>query len=202
MRVHLLLLHAVLMEHAWAFVPIQFPSSQFPSTHRIDSRRSAQLGRPVLIPAVGRTSSEQSTVRATAVPVVASPTGTPPEIPTIDISAFFRDDTAGRAAVGDEVRRACEGCGMFYITGHGLTDQEAARALDSTRALFRLSDEQKKALPSRIDNGFIRGFIGVGGESGSPTLFEAKVLASSLFALLCTHYFTLVLSRVLCNFGA
>eukprot|EP00802_Teleaulax_amphioxeia_P012937 Tamp_12983.p1 GENE.Tamp_12983~~Tamp_12983.p1 ORF type:complete len:437 (-),score=73.93 Tamp_12983:333-1643(-) len=97
-----------------------------------------------------------------------------PEIPTIDISAFFRDDAAGRAAAGEEVRRACEGSGMFYIVGHGLTAEEAGRALESSRALFCLSDAQKRELPWRTDNGFIRGFIGVGGESGSPTLFEAK----------------------------
>ena len=145
-----------------------------------------------------------------------------PEIPTIDISAFFREDAAGRAAAGEEVRRACEGSGMFYIVGHGLTAEEAGRALESSRALFCLSDAQKRELPWRTDNGFIRGFIGVGlclslvlprapspspssavpspmaqtcarpariiyllgsvshtnacpgGESGSPTLFEAK----------------------------
>jgi hypothetical protein len=86
----------------------------------------------------------------------------PPEIPTVDISAFFRDDPAGRAAAGEEVRRACEGLGMFYVVGHGLTPLEAERALESSRALFRLSDAQKSKLPSHTDNGFIRGFIGVG----------------------------------------
>lgn len=86
----------------------------------------------------------------------------PPEIPTVDISAYFRDDPAGRAAAGEEVRRACEGLGMFYVVGHGLTPLEAERALESSRALFRLPDAQKIKLPSRTDNGFIRGFIGVG----------------------------------------
>jgi hypothetical protein len=34
-----------------------------------------------------------------------------PEIRTIDISPFFRDDPAGRALAGEEVRRACEEIG-------------------------------------------------------------------------------------------
>ena len=110
-----------------------------------------------------------------------------PEICTVDISAFFREDEAGRAAAGEQVRRACEGCGLFYITGHGLSALEAEEALDSSRSLFLLPDEEKKSLPSCTDSGFIRGFIGVGGESGSPTLFEAKVESLIMLQLTATR---------------
>ena len=98
-----------------------------------------------------------------------------PDIPTIDLSPFFSDsEPAARAEIGEQMRHACEHFGMFYVTGHGLSADQAQAALASSRDLFRLPDAQKQGLPSRKDNGFIRGYIGVGGESGSPTLFEAK----------------------------
>ncbi len=71
------------------------------------------------------------------------------------------------------MRRACESCGIFYITGHGLSDEESEAALNSSRSLFCLTDEQKKTLPTRNHAGFIRGFLGFGTESGS-RLFEGK----------------------------
>ena len=64
---------------------------------------------------------------------------------------------------------------LFYITGHQLSRADAEAALSSSRSLFRLPEEQKRLLPARTDGGFVRGFIGVGGESGHPTLYEAKV---------------------------
>jgi hypothetical protein len=67
-------------------------------------------------------------------------------------------------------------CYVRDVGLHKLKARAASqRALHSSRVLFNLPDELKKSLPSHSDNGFIRGFIGVGGESGSPTLFEAKV---------------------------
>src|SRR5262249_37181010 len=63
-------------------------------------------------------------------------------VPVIDIAPFLAE-SAGRAAVVDEVREACEQIGFFSILGHGV----AAGLIDSIRSVsnhfFDLPLEQK-----------------------------------------------------------
>lgn len=69
---------------------------------------------------------------------------------------------------------AFETYGCCYITGHGLSETDIQDTLSATKALFGLPQDEKAAIPLCQKEGFIRGFLSLGKESGSADLFEVK----------------------------
>ncbi len=95
-------------------------------------------------------------------------------LPVVDIEALRRSDASSQdvAAIGKDIRDACSRFGFFYLTGTGLTLHERNGIFKAGRQLFALSETEKRAIPS-ISGGFTRGYIPIGGESGSHR-FEVK----------------------------
>lgn len=62
-------------------------------------------------------------------------------VPVIDIGPF--DDVGGRAAVVEQVRRACEDVGFLVVTGHGISPDLLARMGSVSRAFFDLPEPVK-----------------------------------------------------------
>lgn len=98
-------------------------------------------------------------------------------VPTINIqpllaiagSIYTEED---RAATASSLLQACESHGLFFVTGHGITQTRRQLAFDNSRRFFSLPEATKRKIPAK-KGGFTRGYIGFGGESGSH-LLECK----------------------------
>ncbi|GAB9465239.1 1-aminocyclopropane-1-carboxylate oxidase [Globisporangium polare] len=78
-------------------------------------------------------------------------------------------------AHGDELAQAFEEYGCCYLTGHGITSALESATLASAQAFFSLPEAQKAAIPVVANGqGFTRGYIGIGKESGSEERIEVK----------------------------
>lgn len=83
-------------------------------------------------------------------------------LPILDISLL--DGTAEDAArFREQLRQVTHDVGFFYLTGHGITDTEFARAIDTATAFFALPEGQKLAIENTYSPHF-RGYTRVGGE--------------------------------------
>ncbi|KDO25437.1 hypothetical protein SPRG_09379 [Saprolegnia parasitica CBS 223.65] len=87
-------------------------------------------------------------------------------LPIIDLS----DEATAVAALDD----AFSTFGCCYIKGHGINLEKEKHVMKAAHEVFRMPSAAKKLCerPS-LGNGFIRGYIGLGGESGSE-LIEVK----------------------------
>lgn len=70
--------------------------------------------------------------------------GKPP--PILDFSAFYADDSHGKAKLVEQVRDCCLHNGFFQVTGHGLPLDLQKRALSCGRRFFLLPMEEKLKL--------------------------------------------------------
>jgi isopenicillin N synthase-like dioxygenase len=77
-------------------------------------------------------------------------------IPVIDISALSGDDSAMIAATADEIGRACETVGFFYISNHGVPQA----LIDQAYALARRFHGSPTALKSRVNIRHSQGVLG------------------------------------------
>lgn len=103
------------------------------------------------------------------------------EVPVIDIGPLVSGG-AERAAVADELGRACRECGFFYIVGHGVDPELIARLEALSREFFALpTDEKMKISMSRGGRAW-RGFFPVGDEltSGKPDQKEGIYFGAEL----------------------
>lgn len=102
--------------------------------------------------------------------------GDPPiKLPVIDLGPMMRDGGCTRAereAIGAQVRDACMTNGIFYVSGHGVDEGRLASVLQASRSFFSLSQQKKESItcPPGRGAGFTRGYIELGGESGSDRL--------------------------------
>lgn len=65
-------------------------------------------------------------------------------IPTIDISAFFKeDDEDGKSMALPEIGEACSQYGFFQVINHGVPVDLMRRALVLSKEFFSYSDEEK-----------------------------------------------------------
>lgn len=95
-------------------------------------------------------------------------TGSGSRIPVISL-----DDPA--AARGDELARAFAEFGCCYLSGHGISAALEASVMGSARSFCALPAAAKAAIPAaRGGDGFTRGYIGLGRESGSAERVEVK----------------------------
>ncbi|KAG0379072.1 hypothetical protein BGX24_001809 [Mortierella sp. AD032] len=95
-------------------------------------------------------------------------------VPTIDITVLLSNSssTANKQHVAVELLNAFTTFGVFYITSpsHPLfSSAKTNEVLDATKRLFELDAAQKSEIPKIQPGGFTRGYVPIGGESGSAT---------------------------------
>jgi isopenicillin N synthase-like dioxygenase len=73
-------------------------------------------------------------------------------IPVIDVSPAFQGGPSGLAAVGGQVRAACEHIGFFYIAGHGVPQEVVDAAFRASREFHALPLEDKLRLRLNENN--------------------------------------------------
>lgn len=64
--------------------------------------------------------------------------------PVFDLSRFEAADTAGRAALGEDVDRICRETGFLAISGHGVPQEAIDRAWNAAHTFFDLTPQQKQ----------------------------------------------------------
>jgi isopenicillin N synthase-like dioxygenase len=82
------------------------------------------------------------------------------QVPVIDFMPFLDGTPAGKRAVAEQVRDACEGTGFFYLAGHGVPRAEIDAVFAASRRFFALPlDERMKV---RLQVGPNRGYQPLG----------------------------------------
>jgi isopenicillin N synthase-like dioxygenase len=87
---------------------------------------------------------------------------TPAHLPILDFSRF-RAGAEGRAAFLAELREAARHYGFFYLTGHGIPDNEADRIKALSRQFFQLPEAEKLAI-EMVNSPHFRGYTRAGWE--------------------------------------
>ena len=82
-------------------------------------------------------------------------------VPVIDLTRSFSGDEAGRQAVAEAIRDACEEIGFFTIVGHGVPDKTIEDLKNGARAFFALPLEEKQKIPTPVERNS-RGYSHVG----------------------------------------
>ena len=82
------------------------------------------------------------------------------DIPLIDFSPFWADDSAGKAQVAADIYRACREVGFLYLTHHGIPQAAIEGVFERSQQFFALplADKQALAWSSEVSN---RGYIGL-----------------------------------------
>ncbi len=89
------------------------------------------------------------------------------KLPVIDIKPFLEaSDPSARLSVAQSIDAACRTFGAFYLKGHGI-DTDAVQ--QEMRRYFSLPVQEKQKCAVE-KGGFLRGYIGMGDESGSDAL--------------------------------
>ncbi len=83
-----------------------------------------------------------------------------PSVPVIDISSLQDESTTALQSVGNELRKASQDNGFFYIAGHGIDSELIDATFDIARQFFSLPAEQKASVQM---SGTHRGFLPIGG---------------------------------------
>ncbi|KAF9204348.1 hypothetical protein BGZ49_005400 [Haplosporangium sp. Z 27] len=96
------------------------------------------------------------------------------DIPTIDISPLLDSSSTvvQRQEVAVALLNAFTTFGVFYITSptHPVfSTTKTSQILEATTRLFALDNAQKATIPKIQPGGFTRGYVPIGGESGSAT---------------------------------
>lgn len=73
-------------------------------------------------------------------------------LPIIDISALRSNDPQAQKAVAEQMRRACETRGFFYVTGHGIDPQLIEQVFVNSQDFFGQNMQVKLALDKRHSN--------------------------------------------------
>ena len=104
-------------------------------------------------------------------------------VPSVDMSLLDSGSPADTAAARASIVDACETSGLFRAAGSRMTEQLVADSLKAHRDVFSLPMESKMSV--RFDNltfgaapGFTRGYVPLGGESGSAERLECKEVRS------------------------
>ncbi|KAF0686453.1 Aste57867_21730 [Aphanomyces stellatus] len=90
-----------------------------------------------------------------------------PILPIVDLS--------NEAQASIDLHHAFSTYGCCYLKGHGIDVAQETRVMDAAHSLFQLPKSVKETYhrPASSD-GFVRGYLGLGAESGSEDLFEVK----------------------------
>ncbi len=79
------------------------------------------------------------------------------EIPMIDFAPFLSGSAEDQARVADQIVRACETIGFFYLTGHGVPEAMRSAMFDRSAEFFHLPHGEKEK--SRATAEWNRGWI-------------------------------------------
>jgi isopenicillin N synthase-like dioxygenase len=94
-------------------------------------------------------------------------------VPVIDLSPSFKEGSAGRQKIAEEIRHACEEIGFFTVVGHGVPDQTVDNLFNLAKTFFALPVEEKLRIPQppeRISRGYSRvGSRGLAFSTGAKT---------------------------------
>ncbi|KAF0774355.1 hypothetical protein AaE_001945 [Aphanomyces astaci] len=84
-------------------------------------------------------------------------------------------DLANKEQASVDLHHAFSTFGCCYLKGHGIHTVDEERVMDAAHAYFALPQhiKDKYHRPSS-SNGFVRGYIGLGAESGSSEFVEVK----------------------------
>lgn len=80
-------------------------------------------------------------------------------LPVLDLADAETDTAAFRLAL----REATHTCGFFYLTGHGIPDEQTAEILELARQFFELPEAEKNQI-SQLKSPHFRGYSRLGGE--------------------------------------
>lgn len=83
------------------------------------------------------------------------------QIPLIDFSPFLDGTAQERRQVADQIVRACELIGFFYLTGHGVPENLRTRVFERSAQFFHLPMDEKTKLKATQE--WNRGYIFGGG---------------------------------------
>ncbi|CAK4148914.1 unnamed protein product [Aphanomyces euteiches] len=84
-------------------------------------------------------------------------------------------DLTDEAKASVELEQAFSTFGCCYLRGHGIDTAQESRVMNAAKAYFGLPEQVKEAYHRHTTtDGFVRGYIGIGAESGSEDLFEVK----------------------------
>ena len=82
--------------------------------------------------------------------VIETPTLPPADVPVIDISPLFGDDTTAKQKVAAQIGQACRSPGFFYAANHGV---DVAKLSEVTRRFHQtITDDEKWKLAIRAYN--------------------------------------------------
>ncbi len=91
------------------------------------------------------------------------------EIPVIDLAPYFTGGDVGKAAVADQVGRACTEIGFLVIANHGVAAEAVRNGFAASRAFFDLPlAEKRRHAPD--DPSVPRGYTGLASKSLARTL--------------------------------
>lgn len=82
-------------------------------------------------------------------------------LPVLDLRTL--DDPVKRTGFLDDLRAAAHGVGFFYLTGTGVTIQDATDILDMSRRFFALPERDRMAI-GNLQSAHFRGYTRVGDE--------------------------------------
>jgi len=74
------------------------------------------------------------------------------EVPVLDLSDFLAGKPGALEATANELRRACETIGFFFITGHGVSQELVDRAFEASARFHALPLDAKQALQANEHN--------------------------------------------------
>jgi isopenicillin N synthase-like dioxygenase len=106
-------------------------------------------------------------------------------LPIIDMSSLFEPTNAGgQRVVAEEIARACQAHGFFYLVGHGIAPRVLSELEAQSRAFFNQPTDEKSRIAMPLAGRAWRGFFPVGGEltSGRPDLKEGVYFGTELAA--------------------
>ncbi|KAJ3204258.1 hypothetical protein HK099_001222, partial [Clydaea vesicula] len=96
------------------------------------------------------------------------------ELPIISLRAFLSTSAnlTQKLQTANLISEACQKYGAFYVKDHNIPLSNQNDAINVSKKFFSLDEKIKKEIPIK-KGGFTRGYVPIGGESGSE-LFELK----------------------------
>ena len=102
-------------------------------------------------------------------PVDAARRANPEEIPVIDIANLLAGDWHARASVSEDIVRAAEKTGFFYVVNHGVPRSLVNDLLRLTTSFFAL-DEVDKLKLGLANSACFRGYLPLDSRGSAPKL--------------------------------
>lgn len=102
-------------------------------------------------------------------------------VPVVDVAPLVAN-SAGRAAVAEQLGTVCRECGFFYVVGHGIEPALFAQLEELSRQFFRLPATKKQEIAMSRGGRAWRGYFAVGDEltSGKPDQKEGLYFGAEL----------------------